>query len=51
MGNLLYLIAIILIIAWALGFFFFSVGGMIHILLIIAIIAIILRVIQGRKIL
>jgi hypothetical protein len=51
MGNLLYLIAVILIIAWALGFFFFSVGGIIHILLIIAIIAIILRVIQGRRIL
>ena len=51
MGNLLYVIAVILVIAWAIGFFAFSVGGLIHILLIIAVIAIIIRVIQGRKIL
>jgi len=50
MGNLLYIIAVILIIAWAIGFFAFSVGNFIHILLVIAIIAILLRVIQGRSI-
>jgi hypothetical protein len=50
MGNLLYIIAVILIIAWAIGFFAFSAGGIIHILLIIAVIAVILRVIQGKKI-
>ncbi len=47
MGNLLYLIAVILIIGWAIGFFAFQVGGLIHVLLVIAIIAIILRVIRG----
>lgn len=51
MGNLLYIIAVILIIGWLLGFFAFHVGGIIHILLVIAIIVILLRVIQGRKIL
>jgi len=51
MGNLLYVIAVILIIGWAIGFIGFHVGGIIHVLLIIAVIAIILRVIQGRKIL
>jgi len=51
MGNLLYVIAVILLIGWAIGFFGYSVGGIIHILLVIAIIAVILRVIQGRKIL
>jgi len=51
MGNLLYVIAVILLIAWAIGFFGYSVGGVIHILLVIAIIAVILRVIQGRRIL
>jgi len=51
MNNLLYIIAIMLIIAWAIGFFAFSIGGLIHILLIIAIIAIIFRVIQGRRVL
>jgi len=51
MGNLLYIIAVILIIGWAIGFFAYSAGGLIHILLIIAVIAIIIRIIQGRKIL
>jgi len=51
MGNLLYIVAVILIIAWAIGFIGYNVGGIIHILLIIAIIAVILRVIQGRRIL
>ena len=49
MGNLLYLIAVILIIAWLLGFVAFHVGGgIIHILLVLAVIAVILRVIQGK---
>ena len=51
MGYILYIIAIILIIAWAIGFFAYSAGWIIHILLVIAVIAIILRVIQGRKVL
>jgi len=51
MGNLLYLIAVILIIGWAVGFIGYNIGGIIHILLVIALIAIILRVIQGRNIL
>ncbi|MGM0621696.1 MAG: lmo0937 family membrane protein [Bacteroidota bacterium] len=50
MGNLLYIIAVILIIAWAIGFIGYSAGGIIHVLLVIAVIAIILRLIQGRKI-
>ena len=50
MKNLLYIIAVILIIAWAIGFFFYSIGIIIHILLVIAIIAVILRVIQGKNI-
>jgi hypothetical protein len=51
MGYLLYIIAVILIIGWAIGFFAYSAGGIIHILLVIAVIAIILRIIQGRKVL
>jgi len=51
MGNLLYVIAVILIIAWAIGFVGYGTGGIIHILLVIALIAVILRVIQGRRIL
>lgn len=51
MGNLLYLVAVILIIAWLIGFVGYNSGGIIHILLVIAIIAIILRIIQGRRVL
>jgi Family of unknown function (DUF5670) len=51
MGNLLYVIAVILIIGWLLGVFAFNVGGIIHVLLVIAIIVLLLRIIQGRKIL
>jgi len=51
MGNLLYVVAVILIIAWAIGFIGYGTGGVIHILLVIALIAVILRVIQGRRIL
>ena len=49
MGNLLYIIAVILIIFWAVGFIGYSTGGIIHILLVIALIAIVLRIIQGRR--
>lgn len=46
MGNLLYLIAVVLIIAWAIGFLGYHAGGLIHILLVIAVIAILLKVIR-----
>lgn len=49
MGNLLYAVAVILIIIWAIGFIGYSAGGIIHILLVIAIIVVLLRVISGRK--
>jgi hypothetical protein len=50
MNNLLYIVAIILIIGWLLGYFAFHAGGIIHVLLVIAVIVILLRVIQGKKI-
>jgi predicted ferric reductase len=49
MGNLLYIIAVILVISWLIGFIGFHAGGIIHILLVIAIIVVLLRVIQGKK--
>ncbi|MBL7937336.1 MAG: lmo0937 family membrane protein [Bacteroidia bacterium] len=49
MGNLLYVIAVILIIGWAIGFIGYNAGSIIHILLVIAIISVILRIIQGKK--
>ena len=50
MGNLLYTVAVVLVILWAIGFFAYSMSGIIHILLVIAVISIILRVIRGERI-
>lgn len=49
MQNLLYIIAVILVIFWVLGFFVYSAGALIHILLVIAVIAILLRLIKGKE--
>ena len=47
---MLYTLAVILIILWALGFLAFHVGGgLIHLLLVIAIIVVLVRIIQGRR--
>ena len=46
MRGLLYIIAVILVIGWIFGFFVQSAGGLIHILLVLAVIAIILAVIR-----
>lgn len=51
MGNLLYTLAIILVIIWAIGFLGYNAGGIIHVLLVIALISVILRIIQGEKVL
>ena len=48
MGYLLYLIAIVLIIGWAVGVFAYSATGIIHILLVLALVSILLRLIRGR---
>jgi len=48
MSSVLYLIALILVIFWAIGFFAYSAGGIIHVLLVIAIIAVLFRIIRGR---
>ena len=49
MGNLIYIVAVILVIAWAVGFIGYSAGGLIHILLVIAIVAVLLRLIRGQR--
>ncbi len=50
MGNILWTIAVILIIIWAISFLggFFT-GGLIHLLLVIAVIAVIYNLLTGRK--
>lgn len=45
-------LAIILVVLWALGFVTsYTMGGLIHVLLVIAIVIVLLRVIQGRRVL
>ena len=46
---MLYTFAVILIILWLLGMVTGTAGGLIHLLLVLAIIAVLLRVISGRK--
>jgi hypothetical protein len=50
MGNILYSVALVVLVFWAIGFFAYGFGGLIHALLVIAVIAILLRIIQGRKV-
>ncbi|MDZ7826116.1 MAG: lmo0937 family membrane protein [Gammaproteobacteria bacterium] len=43
-------IAILLVVLWALGFFSaYTMGGFLHVLLVLAVVVIVLRVIQGRR--
>jgi hypothetical protein len=46
---MLWTIVIILLVLWALGFAVHIGGGLIHLLLVIAIIVVLVRVIQGRR--
>ncbi len=49
---MLYTVALVLLVLWLLGFLAFPVaGGLIHILLVIAIVMILLRIISGRRVL
>lgn len=47
---MLYAIAVILLLLWLLGMVSsYTIGGLIHVLLVIAIIVVLLRIISGRK--
>jgi uncharacterized protein DUF5670 len=50
MRSILYLIAVVLVIAWLVGYLAYGAAGLIHILLVIAVISILLAVIDGRRI-
>jgi hypothetical protein len=48
---MLYTLALILIIAWLLGLVSsYTIGGFIHILLVVAIVLILVRIIQGQRV-
>jgi hypothetical protein len=47
---MLYTIAVVLLVLWLLGLVTsYTIGGLIHVLLVIAIVVVLLRVISGRK--
>jgi hypothetical protein len=46
MRSILYVVAVIMIIGWLLGVFVYSVGGLIHILLVLAVLSILLSIIR-----
>jgi hypothetical protein len=48
--NLLWLLVIILVIAWLTGFTLNVGGGLIHLLLVIAVIILIVRLVSGRRV-
>ncbi len=47
---MLWTIVLVLLVLWLLGFVVYPVGGLIHILLVIALVVVIVRLLQGRKI-
>jgi uncharacterized protein (DUF58 family) len=50
--NMLWTIAVVLLVLWGLGFATsYTMGGFIHILLILAVVAVVIRLIQGRRVL
>lgn len=50
MINLLWALAAVLLVMWVLGFAMnFTVGGLIHVLLVLAIVAVLARIIMGRR--
>ena len=49
MSNFLYIIALIMIILWVLGYFVFSLGAIIHLLLVVAVITVLFRVIRRER--
>lgn len=49
MRNVLYFIAFILIVGWAIGYFGYAQGGLIHLILVMGIIVLCVRMMQERK--
>jgi hypothetical protein len=50
MRNLLYVLAAILVVAWVVGYYGTNAGNVIHILLVIAAVAVLIRVIRGQRV-
>jgi len=46
---MLWTIALVLLVLWLLGMFTYPMGGFIHLLLVVALVVIVIRLIQGRR--
>jgi hypothetical protein len=47
---MLYTVAVVLLVLWLLGFISaYTMGGFIHVLLVVAVVVVLIRVIQGRR--
>ena len=51
MDKILTIIAVVLLLFWAVGFFIFSMGAILHLLLVFAVIAVLLKIIQDKNVL
>lgn len=49
MGNLLWLVIVVLVILWLAGFAMHVGGGLIHLLIVIAVIVLIFQLVTGRR--
>jgi hypothetical protein len=49
MGNLLWIIIVVLVILWLAGFAMHLGGGLIHLLIVIAVIVLIIQLVTGRR--
>ncbi len=50
MGNLLWLVIVVLVILWIGGFAMHVGGGLIHLLLVIAVIVLVIQLVTGRRV-
>ncbi|MFL0682057.1 MAG: lmo0937 family membrane protein [Algoriphagus aquaeductus] len=50
MNSLLYLFAVVLVMGWFIGVFAYSLTGLIHVLLVLAIISVLIRLISGKTV-
>ncbi len=49
MSNFLYIITLVMIAVWLLGYFVFSLGAIVHLLLVIAVATLLLRMVRREK--
>lgn len=49
MNNFLYFVAIILLLGWAISVFAYSLSGLVHVLLILAILSFLFQLVRGKN--